>query len=230
MLTFTVDARNGSFKDACNACCCEHVDARPGEKNKVLVNYGPWAAPIGGHGLAPNPGIEIECLTCSSERPPVVAAGFGRTTTGVVYNGNLAPLYTGDEETTVFAVEPLYPPSHGDVVVNADGTFVYTPNTLFAGIDRFWWNVNGIVAEFVIAVDISAQQQYPQPPFTAPVSVPASRIAYDNRLYYMSFVLAVSPGALTGEVYRLTIRQKALDCDGESYEHLSCYDIKIGKC
>lgn len=229
MISFTVDARNGTDKDGCNTCCCETIPARPGETNKILINYAPWAAPIGGHGLAPRAGFEVDCISCATADTVIVQPGFARIVTGNTLNGTLAPLYTGDEPVT-FEVLPLFDVSHGDLVVNADGTFIYTPNTLFAGIDRFYWSANGEVAEFIIAVDPSAEQQYPQPAFTAPVSVAKSRVQYDTKMYVMSFVLSVSPAAKTGDIYRLTIRQPAIDCDGNQFDHISCYDVVIGKC
>ena len=46
----------------------------------------------------------------------------------------------------------------------------------------------------------------------------------------LRFPVAISPGAKVGDIYRLTIRAPAMDCDGTTYYHVSCYDITIGKC
>lgn len=44
------------------------------------------------------------------------------------------------------------PPSHGEMILNADGSFTYTPNAHFAGIDQFIYRVTDGELESAIAV------------------------------------------------------------------------------
>lgn len=226
MHSFTVNARNA---DACNTCCCEQLSGKPGETDKVIVNYAPWSAPIGGHGLAHDTVFSVERL--GNPATPVVSNGFGRTVTGAPFNGDLAALFPNpDGDDAKFAIDPLFGPSSGEIALSADGKFVYTPSPLFTGIDRFFWNVNGDMAEFVIAVDLNAQTQQKQPAFTAPVSVAKKSVGIDSRMHILGFLLSISPAAVVGDVYRLTVKQGTRDCDGNTSFHISCFDVTIGAC
>lgn len=231
MYSFTVDSRSGNkgVADSCSTCCCESISAKPGETNKIIVNYAPWSAPIGGHGLFNGSSFQIERL--GNPVTPVVVPGFGRTVTGTVFEGDLSPLFPNpDDDTAVFEIEQLFDASNGIVELQADGKFTYTPNPLFTGIDRFYWSANGHIAEFIVAVDLNAQTEQRQPAFTAPVSVSKKSVGIDNRVHIVAFFLAVSPAAVPGDVYRLTVKQGTRDCDGSEYFHLSCYDVTIGTC
>ncbi|QIW87643.1 putative structural protein [Agrobacterium phage OLIVR4] len=230
MYFFSVDPRNGTSKsgDVCGSCCCESISARPGEVNSVLVSYAAWAAPIGGHGLTNKTVFDIEPVSVSD---PLVNNGFGRTVINTVFNGDLSTLFPNPEgEPVEYEILDLYPPAKGVATLGANGQFTYTPTPLFTGIDRFWFSINGNVGEFVIAIDPSAEQPIAQPPFTPAVSVPVTGRKVNPTAYTMNFVLKVSPAAKSGDVYRLTVRQVAIDCDGSEFVHISCYDISIGSC
>lgn len=230
MYSFTVNSRSGSQNtDACNTCCCESISAKPGETNKVLLNYAPWSAPIGGHGLFNGTAFQVDRL--GTAPTPVVNAGFGRTVTGAPFEGDLAPLFPNpDQETPVFKLEALFEAANGVVELQPDGKFTYTPAPLFTGIDRFYWSANGAVAEYTIAVDASAEQPQTQPPVVPPVAALKKSVAIDNRVHIVAFLVAVSPAAVPGDIYRLTVKQGTRDCDGNEIFHISCYDITIGAC
>lgn len=229
MLFFTVDPRNGAKSvDACGTCCCESIAARPGEVNGVLISYAAWAAPLGGHGLTNETTFEFEGVSVS---PPLVDSAFARTVMNTPLAGNLTALFPNPEgEPVEYEILDLYPPAGGIVELGANGAFTYTPTPLFTGIDRFWFSINGNIGEFVIAVDPSAEQPIPQPPFTPAVYVPVKGRGVNSQANTLRFMLNVSPAAKPGDVYRLNIRQVAIDCDGNKYVHVSCYDISIGSC
>ena len=46
-----------------------------------------------------------------------------------------------DGDPLVINTTPVNPPTHGTVVINADGTFTYTPNANYIGIDNFQYRV-----------------------------------------------------------------------------------------
>ena len=229
MYFFSVDPRNGASKsgDVCGSCCCESISARPGEVNGVMVSYAAWSAPLRGHGLTNKTTFEIDGVSVT---PPKVNNAFGRTKVGVVFEGTLSDLFPNPEgEQVEYEISELNGPSNGVVELGANGAFTYTPGALFTGVDRFWFSINGNIGEYVISVDPTTSE-LPQPPFTTPVYVPAARRSVDPRTHVLKFVLGVSPAAIPGDVYRLTVRQVAIDCDGNEFVHISCYDISIGSC
>jgi hypothetical protein len=42
--------------------------------------------------------------------------------------------------------------------------------------------------------------------------------------------VAVDPTAKPGDIYKITIRQQATDCQGIAYAHIWCCDVRIGVC
>ena len=60
------------------------------------------------------------------------------------------------------------------------------------------------------------------------ISVPQNRISIRGNV--LSFPLVVSPLASVGDLYRLTVRQVAMDCGASFFAHVSCYDIAIVRC
>ncbi|PKA83674.1 putative repeat protein (TIGR01451 family)/gliding motility-associated-like protein [Ulvibacter sp. MAR_2010_11] len=66
------------------------------------------------------------------------------TTVGIVINGNVLDNDTdpeGDNQTVDIAISPANGPSNGTVVLNADGTFTYTPNPGYFGPDSFVYSI-----------------------------------------------------------------------------------------
>lgn len=229
MYFFSVDPRNGaSSVDACGKCCCESISARPGEVNGVMVSYVAWSAPLGGHGLTNKTTFEFENVSVTE---PLVNSAFERTPFNTTLAGSLAALFPNPEgEAVEYEILELYPPLNGTVELGENGAFTYKPATSFTGIDRFWFSINGNVGEFVIAVDPAQGPQIAQPPFTPAVYVPLSRRSVNPQTHVLRFVLGVSPAAKPGDIYRLNVRQAAIDCEGNEYFHISCYDISIGSC
>lgn len=66
--------------------------------------------------------------------------------------------------------------------------------------------------------------------FTKDISIPAGRISVDRKNFLLRFPVSVSPGAATDNIYRIIIRQPALDCDCNKFWHEMCIDITVGKC
>lgn len=225
---FIVDSRSGAGPAGCNTCCCQKFSAAPGEVNKLTISYAPWSAPIGGHGLSSKTKFEIgPCASCGDDEPAVTPAA-ARTPAGEPLQFNLSANVTDPTPQTKYALLGLYGPEHGVAEVDASGQLTYTPDSGYAGIDRFWWSADGKVAEFVVAID--GDSEIPFPAFTPPVSIPKNQVSVDARMHTLSFALAISPGAAIGDIYRISILQPALDCDCNKFEHLSCYDLVIGKC
>lgn len=57
---------------------------------------------------------------------------------GTAFNGNVK-----DNDILVTDVAVAASPAHGTLALNADGSFIYTPNMFFAGVDSFTYKGNG---------------------------------------------------------------------------------------
>lgn len=241
MLQFLANARDDQPADggACGACCCQNAIARAGETNKWVISYAQWVAPIGGKGLVSTPTFEIVKANINSaptgNLPPTNVNYTPTTAFDTVLASTVATSAVDPEaQTLTFALLGLYGPAHGAITFNPDGTYSYTPHTGYSGYDEFYFTTSDAVnAPVVNKVTIRINPAAPAPALPAApvlplVHVPLTRVAVRNPL--IEFPVIVSPAAIVGDVYRMTIRQAAMDCDLNVYHHVSCYDIAIGKC
>lgn len=210
MWNFVVDPRDGrSSGNACNSCCCRDITARPGETNKVSIDYTPWVLPLRGKGLAMQTAVDVQ----AAHGPEVIQLAVTMDEGQIVLVG----LPTGS------TVIPMYAPEHG---VYNPTTDTYTPDLGYVGTDRFFFkDPDGLVGEVALGIDVAA------PAFLPPIEVPTRKISVNHQWNTIAFPLVVSPAAVPGVVYRITVSQSALDCDlSDAYTHISCYDVTIGKC
>lgn len=85
--------------------------------------------------------VTIDVLERTTNEAPVTSVdhyhvSFDSTRAGNVLDNDSDP--DGDELTATVATEP----EHGTLVLNADGSFEYTPDEGWTGLDRFWYNVD----------------------------------------------------------------------------------------
>jgi gliding motility-associated-like protein len=95
--------------------------------------------------------INVSCNT-----PPVTVNDFFITDEDVAVNGNFMNNNFDPDGTELVAdTVPVTGPNNGSVVINADGTFIYTPDPLFNGQDTIVVNVcdNGIPLPAECALD-----------------------------------------------------------------------------
>lgn len=212
MWDFVVDPRDGySSGNACNSCCCRDFAARPGESNKVNIDYTPWVLPLRGKGLSLQTSIDF----LASHSPDVVQIAIVTPLNQTVIVG----LPTGSSPI------PMYMPNHGTYDFTTD---TYTPDAGYEGPDRFFFkDPDGLVGEVAICVGSTGIA----PPFLPPIDVPPRKVSVNQKWNTLSFPLVISPAAMPGVVYRITVNQPAMDCDlSNAYTHISCYDVTIGKC
>lgn len=243
MLNFYANPRDGYQGDSCSTCCCESATARPGETNRWEVNYIQWVIPQAGRGLTDNTSFEIELIVDGNNpgagnQPPSVPF-IGKTTAfNTPLTFDLTDDVTDPESNAIeFKLLSLYGPDHGDVTISPLGVVVYTPKTGYVGYDRFYYQASDdeakpVVGQVMIGV-APDEGTIPVPTeamATKPITIRQKTVIVDNRRSTLSFAVETSPAAISGSVYRLTIRQQSLSCEGEPYWHISCYDIKIGKC
>jgi hypothetical protein len=243
MQVFQIAANSSSNgSNSCDTCCCAAMSVRAGETDKISLFYAAWAMPIAGRGITQSPAIDITLLTSPEivgNAPPVASLFKGLTAYATAFNGALASSTIDAEGNPLtFALLPNYSSQNGNVVVNANGTFTYTPNAGFTGTDRFFFSVKDaynfpIVGEAIIAVspDGGPSLSLPTDAMATPkMIVRNSSVSINNAQSIVSFPLEVSPQAKKGEIYRMNVRQGVSDCDGNKFYHTSCYDILIGAC
>lgn len=235
MYHFTADPRDGAIGNGCATCCCSPANARPGETNKWLINYAPWSFPLGGPGITEGTQFEIVqrdgCDPVAPTDPSISAPLLTTTPLNTALAGTLVAQVVNPGTSPSYSVVPFGGPEHGTLTVNSDGTFSYNPTVGYQGFDSFWWQVeiNGknYIGETVIGVGSAGMPTDAQ--VTPDVEVVPGSPSISQRLQQLTFAVAVSPAAKVGCAYRLSVKQRALDCD-TYYTHLSCFDIRIVKC
>lgn len=217
----------------CSTCCCTELGGRPGETNPLTLDYAAWAVPIGGRGLSET-AIDIEKIHSPSS-PISVAPATLTTPFNTPLVGSVAGNVSNPNALPVkFEHLPFDGPKNGEVAITAAGGFTYTPALGFAGYDRFFYSVtpdggSPVVAEFVVGV-LPQVGVLPTVRYTPDVDVPASRVTLSRTNATVRLGVVISPAAPIGAIYRMTVKQKTLDCDCQEYSHISCYDLVIGKC
>jgi hypothetical protein len=239
MLNFTADPRDGyKYSAGCNTCCCETIHMKPGETNLLRIHYAGWVIPLMGRGLTANTWFELTKIAppdsgSDGNTAPVITGPARYNTlantllddTLTTFVDNLGP------ETLTFKLLGMYGPNHGEMVVEANGDFTYTPINGYNGLDTFYYQVsdgfNVRVGFGTVGVGTGQTLDTVVPD---KVSVARGRKTVDNVYHTMSVPITVDPTALPGDIYRLNVRQEAVDCDGNPFYHISCYDVIVGKC
>ena len=73
---------------------------------------------------------------------PVAADDSVKTPAGTAVSGNVLTNDSDpDGDPLVVTTTPVVPPAHGELVLNPDGTFTYTPAPGYAGVDSFVYQV-----------------------------------------------------------------------------------------
>lgn len=173
------------------------------------------------------------------------------------YSGTVSTSAHSPQSTPLtFAVDPVNPPSHGVVAMNSNGTFIYMPNSGYTGIDTFGYvtldginlpveNVVTLGVDVLVAspfegslppgvVDASSPENTQQvyetnlPPGQGLIFVPPASIRM--RGFALTFALECSPETLINQIYRMTIAVSALECNRQTFRHISSYDIRISSC
>lgn len=238
MLSYVVDARDAfpASVNSCSSCCCQSATARPGETNKVSIVYTPWVAPLGGRGLVNKTQFEVEQVTkLPDPNAPANSNYYFPVEYNTAFTGSVATEATDPHGTPLtFSLVRMYGPDFGSVTVEDTGAFTYTPALGSSGYDEFYVETsNGnksVVTQVIVGVKgPGATADLPPVPFDEPLQVlyPSVRI---DRLDHLSFAIKASPTLKVGEIYRLTVKQPAIDCDCIEYIHVSCYDFVAVKC
>jgi hypothetical protein len=240
---FTADPRDvfSGSGQGCNACCCGQASARPGETNKWSINYAAWAFNLGGRGLTDRVEFSIIQQPQNADpRAPVAVNHFFNTPFNTALEDTVATGASDPLEGDLsYALYDLFPAQRGEVVFNSDGSFVYTPVLGFTGYDTFYYVITNEAKSVVkqVIVGVNAQTQNGDPtvnipaiPFDKPLSIVQKTLRVDRGAFVTSFAVKASPIATLGDIFRVNVKQPAIDCDCQEYVHISCYDVTIVNC
>lgn len=231
---FSIDPtkQNGA---GCATCCCEPASALPGSIDKWVLDFAEWAVPVGGKGLSESAFV-IEKLYDAPRRIEVTN-GAANTPINTNATFDASTLVTGNPDGLAlkYSLLPFDTFSHGTSSIDKNtGIISYSPLNGFTGYDRGFVAItpdsgSPVVVEVVFSVN-PASGNLPAPKFTPELSVPGDRVHAYSGQYAIEFALVTSPAVSVGDIFRLSVKQTALDCDCKPFTHVSCYDIKIGKC
>lgn len=235
MQSFIVDGRNGQTNNPCGDCCCLPASGVPGETNQFEINYTPWSMPIGGRGLCQMTEVAIEVQKDESENNPSNTHYGFSTEASTQLAGDVSTNAAPTTDTFTYALHPLCRNKSGTLVFNADGTFTFDANGVVLGEQTFWYvmtDSSGNTATRQVSVNVVANGQptvviTPNP---QKVEIVQNRFNYNIPMHTIRFPVTINLNATPGEIHRVTLKQDVLDCDGNTFTHIQCIDIVIGKC
>ncbi len=236
MYHFTADDMQQG--NPCAVCCCEPLGLKPGTTTKVMINYAPWAVPIGRLHCMPSFDLEQKDTCGMTAGAPVKTGGLP-----VAFDTPINTLLEGDLKTKItdpdagaaplkFKALNLYGPEYGVLTLEPDGLFDYAPTPGYEGPDRFYVTATDETSksttfEVLIGVGSTSSATMKETPH---VSVDPASASINQQYFTGSFAVKVSPAADLCEVWRLTVKMQALDCECICYDRTDCYDIQMVKC
>ena len=240
VLYFHADPRdgNGNSGVACSTCCCQPLSLRPGETNRMVIDYSAWSLPIGW--VVPTPQFSIE--ECGSTCDTSAVDGFGppsntnytpttanNTAVDVDLGANASPA----GNTYTYRLVGLSGPLNGQVAQNG-AVFTYTPNAQFQGYDYFDFEMEdaqGRKTKYTVRITVGTPQVGPDASRMASVPyIDRGAIKVDEKLQLVSFPITMPTTVDDCQSFRLTIKQPAKDCDCNIYQHFACFDVKVSNC
>ncbi|HYG02798.1 MAG TPA: Ig-like domain-containing protein, partial [Chryseosolibacter sp.] len=157
-LTYDVLANDTDGTSAIDPATVDLDPATPGIQSTVTTDEGTWLVVNGEITFAPasnfngtaiisytvsdTNGLTSNAVTISAvidavNDPPVIADKTITTTINTIYSGSVLTSDDIDPDGSplVVSTTPVSGPSNGSIIINADGTFTYTPNPGFTGTD-----------------------------------------------------------------------------------------------
>ena len=108
---------------------------------------------------------------------PVASTATLETAAGVPIEGDLTESVILGDGATTFSLTPGAEPQHGVVTLNDDGTYSYTPDEGFSGIERFGYTVtdeDGDVASSIITISVVSDDFQANQPGDLPDDIPVA--------------------------------------------------------
>jgi hypothetical protein len=239
MLYFTADSRDGGARGPCDPCCCKSLTLQAGETNLMTIDYTSWATPLGWVVPDPEFSVETDDSTCPTGEidgfPPPFNTDyqFATVANGTV-NIDLSLNVSPAGNTFTYRILPFGGVQHGGLDQVSNGVYQYTAAGGYAGYDYFDFetmDAQGRVTTNTVVISVG---QHNQKRDNARLSktpyVDRQSISVDRYTQRVSFPITMPVTVKPCQSFRLSIRQPAKDCDGNTFYHLSCYDITSGKC
>lgn len=239
MLYYNANPRDGADAvSACQTCCCETVKMRPGETNLLTINYAQWSVPIGWLAQSLDYAIEVNSTACPTNAingavPPTNTLYIAVTPANTAVVVDLSPNALPVSLLHLYEIVPMSGPYNG--TVDLVGTNVtYTPTNGFRGFDNFWYKMTdaeGRSRIYSVVIDVaSALGAPPRAWIVTKPYIDLTKVKINEATHTVSFPIHMPLSCQACEVYRMTVKQPARDCDGNIFWHFKCLDFRCGGC
>jgi hypothetical protein len=145
--------------------------------------------------------------------------------------------------TFEFALHPVSGPYNGSLTATPENgtSWVYKPNPGFVGYDQFWVEITDGQGRKIIRpinINVGAATGNPPPYWgenrSMGVQIDRSRARYNRAMQTIDLPIYMPPSNDAETIdacrkYRITVKAYAQDCDNQ-YSHLTCIDVRSGKC
>ena len=124
---------------------------------------------------ATNYWVDVEFTTTGANVPPVAVNDSYAVAKDAILNTNAPGVLANDTdlESATLTAALVAPPTHGTVTLNPNGSFTYTPQAAFAGVDSFTYQASdGQASSNVATATISVGSNCPCS-IWSPTDVPA---------------------------------------------------------
>lgn len=225
--------------NACGSCCCENVSGIPGTTDLWRLNYAPWVIPMGGKGLSTHFSSTVKQIHKSADFEGVLTveniAVKSMASNDIVID--LSTFVDADGQPVTYELVPGYEVKNGSAELN--GSILTIKSAInVVGFDAMMFRVTlpnnkSKVGEVFITWVRQASEEVPaaNTTMTTPVvRIPRSRTTVHAAQAYIDVAVEILPTAQIGDIYRITFRANALDCDANCFPKETCYDLTIGKC
>lgn len=235
MLYYDADPRDGgAVGSICNACCCQPLALKPGETNKVLINYAAWSLPVGWVVPTPEFAIEVDDSTCTT--PVIDNSNYSHdmpiNSTLLINLDEHASPVGGVYDYT--APLPLSGPRNGTLnKMEGKGAYSYSPRNGFQGYDYFDYLMeddSGHQVQYTVQIHVGQGGKRDFKRMSAVPYVDPASVVVDSQNQMLSFAIYMPTSCRPCLRYRLNVLQPATDCSGYRYDHLSCFDIRCKDC
>lgn len=217
MITLQVPSSSLSNRNVCNSCCCEQICIKYMSSETLLLDFGPWAAPVAERGLFKTK-IDIVRLSDNYDSiDKVIRANYVWKEDDVV--DLLGVLEHNDFKRC--KIDYLYDIESKNIVSDLGIlTDLKTPE----------WFYNKVSSQNEVEYEAIYVDRVDCEPYALPEEL--ARVWYKvlPNSFFVQFHVKLTPFANVGDIIRLNIKQEAKDCDCHIYTKDYCVDITVVKC
>jgi hypothetical protein len=204
----------------------------------MYINYAAWAVPIGW--IVPT--LDHSIVTTATACPTTAIDGFLPPTntfyssvtllnTAVVIN--LSASAQPSANTFTYSIVPMAGP-YGGTVTLVGALATYTPASGASQWDGFFYTMTDAQGRSItrsVVINVGSAAGVADRKFTALTPfIDFTKIKTDRTGQAVSFPIYMPHNVRSCEVFRLTLKQPATDCDNNIFDHFMCFDIRSKDC